>query len=295
MILLAMVLALSATAQQSVYHPFPDSNAIWNMHYTMYCFGGGIGDDYYSITFRGDTVINGTSYHRLTTPFIQSNTTGNCGGVNLGYRGAIRQDVAGRKVYFVPPAAASEQLLYDFNLQVGDTVKGYLESWATPKDIVQAIDSVLVGTSYHKRWKINSCYNIWLIEGIGSTYGLTELSPGCITDLADYSIVCFRQNGSTLYPDTTTPCELITSVPTHDQNSFQVSVYPNPSNGVFTITFADPVNVREIRLADLTGHLILDQMITSQSRITIGNLGRGTYLLQVIGQNSRIITRKIIN
>ncbi|MBK6397641.1 MAG: hypothetical protein IPF75_05100 [Bacteroidetes bacterium] len=53
-------------------------------------------------------------------------------------------------------------MLYDFNLEVGDTVHGYLGSWlfSNNLDTVTAIDSILVGNSYRKRWSICPNYDI---------------------------------------------------------------------------------------------------------------------------------------
>ncbi|MDA9312690.1 hypothetical protein OAD50_03035 [Vicingaceae bacterium] len=55
-------------------------------------------------------------------------------------------------------------------MQVGETVQGYIQSTGLQTETVQSIDSVLVGTVNHKRWTINTYYNIYFIEGIGSTY-----------------------------------------------------------------------------------------------------------------------------
>lgn len=204
---------LLAIGQTSVYHPFPDNNAVWNFHFQANCFSMGDGNDYYSINFSGDTLINSQTYHKLTTPFVETYSTGSCSGTLTGYKGAIRQDITAKKVFIVPPTETTEELLYDFNMQVGDTVKGYIATIYPPADTVISIDSVLVGSTYRKRWNINNCYNIYIIEGVGSTYGLLEISPDCMFDHADYSLTCFQQNGRPLYPDTITNCEPILSMP----------------------------------------------------------------------------------
>ncbi len=89
LLLLATLSSLCANGQTSVYHPFPDSNAVWNFHFQWYCFANGTADEYYSITISGDTIIGSQTYHKLSTPFVQSFSTGNCGGSPMGYRGAI--------------------------------------------------------------------------------------------------------------------------------------------------------------------------------------------------------------
>ncbi len=288
-----LLLKLSANCQTSFYHSFPSNNAIWNFHYSMYCFANGWGEEDYSITFSGDTLINSQTYQKLTTPFVQSSSVG-CGGNSSGYKGAIRQDTSVKKVFYVPPTDTIEQLLYDFTMEVGDTVRGYIEGFAFQPDIVQSIDSVLVGNTYRKRWNINNCYNIHFIEGIGSTYGLFERSPNCINDLPDFSLICFQQNGQSLYPDTITNCQLINSVNYFEYYSNKIDVFPNPSYGSFIIDLGN-VDIQQINISDLLGNIIIQKKVNDQPQIKIENLKTGIYILTIIDKNSKTSNTKIIN
>lgn len=181
LLVLLTLTAFSTSAQTSVYHPFPDSNACWNVNMSQgMCFMGGFSSEDYSLTFSGDTIIENQTYQKLVTPYVQISITGGCTQQNFpGYQGAIRQDIINKKVFFVPPAQSSELLLYDFTMETGDTIKGYLATFNSPPDVVAEIDSVLIGDNYRKRWSINPCYDIYLIEGVGSTFGLLKPSPGC--------------------------------------------------------------------------------------------------------------------
>ncbi len=273
---------LCVQAQTNNYHPFPDSNAVWNIHYWMACWGSEAADDHYSITFAGDTLIGGTSYHKLTTPYIEHHSTGNCSWTSLGYLGAIRRDGANRKVYFVLSPDTSGQLLYDFNLQVGDAIQGYLGNFAWPADTVREIDSVMVVNSYRKRWRINPCYNIDIIEGIGSTYGLIIPSPGCVTDLPDFTITCFQQNGETLYPDTITACGLITAANPPPPGSTDIKIYPNPVTDQLTIECPDPTIKTSICLCDVHGRNVIQEVVTQAvTIINTRHLQAGVYVLQL--------------
>ncbi len=225
---LFLFVTLAANAQTEVYFPFPDSNAVWNFHYISYGFPGEMAD--YSITMAGDTTMNNAVYHKLIVPYFHAVPP----DVLPAYKGAIRQEVANKKVFIIPPGEMAEQLLYDFNLQVGDTVRGYIERYGV-KDIVQTIDSVMVGNSYRNRWFINPSYNIYFIEGIGSTYGLVEGSPGMTIDAPDFSLICFKQDGHPLYPDTLTNCEIITSIASPSVDILSVKIFPNPGNGNISI------------------------------------------------------------
>jgi hypothetical protein len=288
-------LTIAMNAQTSVYHSFPDSAAVWNIHYQAYCFINGDGNDYYSITFSNDTSIGGQTYHKLITPFVQSFSTGTCGSGRIaGYQGSIREDSLNRKVFFVPPSQSAEQLLYDFNMQVGDTVKGYLESFAYPSDTVISVDSVLVGTNYRKRWNINSCYNISIVEGIGSTYGFYQATPGCITDAPGYAITCFEEHGQTLYPAFPTNCGLITNVSAIDDLSAQIRIFPNPSAGKTTLDFGK-AHIKELQVTDVLGNVVYKRILHLQTSLEINDLKAGTYFITLTDTDNRRISRKIIS
>lgn len=215
--------------------------------------------------------------------------------ITSGYQGAIRQDTVNRTVFIIPPTTITEQLLYDFTMEVGDTVRGYIETNTNPKDVVESIDSVIVGNNYHKRWNINPNYFISIIEGIGSTYGLIEYSPGGVVDWADIDITCFQQNGVLLYPDTATNCRLITSIHPGEMNNDNFTICPNPSHGSFTVEFDKLMNIEEIRLTDLFGRLILKQQPGKLKKIEIGNLQDQTYILTIIDKESNATNKKIVN
>ena len=294
LLFITVLITLSSVAQKSVYYPFPESNAQWNMQLTLMGYPGPALMEFYSIIIPGDTLINGLPYHQLFIPYVVSSVKSTTTLTSDGYRGAIRQDVLNRKVYIIPPDANTEQLLYDFAMQVGDTVRGYIETNLTTKDVVVSIDSVLVGADYRKRWEINSGYNIYFIEGVGSTYGLIEDSPGGVVDWADISTTCFSQNGNTLYPGTSVNCDLITSTESIGKKIDPVRVYPNPSNSSFTVEFDKSISVQEIRLSDLFGKIIFQQQTSNLTKITIDNLQSGTYILTFIDKDNNTTNKKLV-
>lgn len=292
-----LLTALGVKSQTPVYHPLPDSNACWNIEMSQgMCFLGGWSVEKYSIFISGDTVINGQSYHKLFTPFVKfENYSGYCQQQNFpGYRGAFRQDIPGKRVFFVAPALSDEQLLYDFSLQVGDTVRGYLQQAFGSADVVTEIDSVLVGDSYRKRWLINPCYNIHLIEGVGSTYGLLQPSPGCATDMAGYEINCFNLDGESVYPETSTECLLITSTNSQYSDIEAVRIFPNPSNGSFTVGLPKPENIHEIRIHDMAGNLVFQKQTGNDDSFVVSGLNRGTYIMTIVDKDNRTASSKMI-
>ena len=276
-------------AQIETYHQFPDSNALWNIVREDY--GWPVNSiEHYSIEIIGDTIINGSLYQKLFTPYIQPFDQS---AVSLGYNGAIREDTINKKVFIIPPSESSEQLLYDFTMQVGDTVQGYIETYSDPKDTVISVDSILVGNNYRKRWNINAEYDISLIEGIGSTYGLIEKSPGQLIDCPNFWIICFKQNGMTIFPDTLTNCDLITSINNINKKKFVV-IYPNPSNGFLTIEFENYSLVKKIIITDLTGKTVISRENLNELKMEIF-LPAGVYLLEVVCTDMKQILKKILS
>lgn len=293
-----LFISLFTNAQTSVYHTFPGVNAFWNFSESYYCWTGipGSVSKSYSITIANDTVIGSQNYRKLFTPFLKTDSTG-CSGAYITYniyKGCIREDTSAKKVFYVQPLLSTEELLYDFNLQVGDTILGVLEAMGFEKDTVISIDSVLTagtGGSWHKRWFINSGYNIYFIEGIGSTYGLIEYSPGNCPDAMERDILCM--NGSSFIYPNITDCDAITSVNyIPEENSLHI--FPNPSAGSFTIKFEN-TSFAEIILCDILGNNILQQSIHGQSTYVLQELNSGIYILSLVDKENRKINMKIVS
>lgn len=277
---------LLVKGQTNIYHTFPDSNTVWNFHFRFVPVGGNGSESDYSISFSGDTIISRQTYHKLKSA--------------SNYEGAIREDVGEKKVYFIHPTDSTEKLLYDFNMQVGDTVQGYIQTLGLDaNDVVISIDSVLIGSTYRKRWHINNCYNIYFIEGIGSTYGLIEQSPGCATDLFDYSLICFKQDGQTLYPDTSTTCNLITGI---DETPNQIGVstiglYPNPAQDQLNISIGQGKSIQSIRLYDLMGReqtIEIEQRDRNNYSLHIRTIPKGIYIINIILENGKNMSKKVL-
>ena len=283
-------------AQTSIYHPMPDSNAVWNIYFDYaFCMTKA----FYSITIAGDTLISGQNYHKLNTPYVKVVTAG-CWSMipTVGYKGAYREDKANKKVFFVPPFSSSEQLLYDFNMQVGDTVKGYFQNPSIPSvDIVQAMDSVLVAAKYHKRWKINSCYTIYFIEGVGSTYGLINKSPACLTDQPFFTLDCFSKDGLPAYPYSATGCALITSSPDgpEDHNT-HVEISPNPFFSETILKSGNMLVNADLVIYNSFGQAVqeMNSLSGQEVRLYRGNLPGGLYFVRLIQNNISIAAAKFI-
>lgn len=126
-------------------------------------------------------------------------------------RGSIREDTLTKQVFF--GWNADEGLIYDFSLEIGDTV--HVENLYFNHDIYPlvcgSIDQVNINGEMKKRFflfsTLSSARNsydpdeIW-IEGIGSNFGILHSGFGTIMGAGGtISMLCCNQNGNTIYMD----------------------------------------------------------------------------------------------
>jgi hypothetical protein len=120
---LLLFMLKKADGQTNIYHPFPDSSALWNETSSWYNPPGWEYNPQIEF-FGGDTIILTTHYKKIMASGYDSYPSLSqtcCNYVNL-YLGAMRQDTAHKKIYFCKATTTKDTLLYDFNLQVGDTI-----------------------------------------------------------------------------------------------------------------------------------------------------------------------------
>ncbi len=286
-------------AQTNVYHPFPDSNAVWNETYGYLDQS----DPYLNWIYNphiyfiaGDTIISNKHYQRVLSSGYENHVMGNCCYYYSKYVGAIRQDSIHKKVYYCN-AYSTDTLLYDFNLQIGDTLPiSYINNNNQGKNFVSSIDSILIGTSYRKQYHISN-YDVnidsnyvYLIEGIGSTFGLIyQLTPPFENG---NTLNCFGQNNVTLYTNPNGNCDLTLNIKTLNVQNSSFQIFPNPNNGSFTI---EPSNSTKqtLQIFDINGKMLLSQPITGKTTIDVTNLAEGVYNLSLLS-NEGIINKRLI-
>ena len=139
--------------QTNKYHQFSTDNAVWNFNYKSSCFAPPYGavEYNYSINMSGDTTINSLIYHKIYVPHIEMISTcgSGAGVITTGYKGAIREDTTVKIVYIIPSSSSSEEILYDFTMQIGDTASGITQ--CSSPNTINLVDSVLVGNGYRNR------------------------------------------------------------------------------------------------------------------------------------------------
>ena len=105
----------------------------------------------------------------------------------------------------------------------------------------------------------------------------------------------YVQNVQNYYNTNTTPCGSTFGSGIKQvagSNSLQVSIYPNPSTGNFTIeTGSDSKQI--ITMHDVTGKIVLNQTINGKTTIDAGYLNEGVYNISVIS-NEGVVNKKMV-
>ncbi|HRO97775.1 MAG TPA: T9SS type A sorting domain-containing protein [Ferruginibacter sp.] len=226
----------SASAQ---FPNFPDSNAFWRMDVMdqpglIYQFG------YHLKAENNDTLINGIWYNSLWN---------GAEGEGGSFAGGFRENEVGQ-VFYYHPNSNTEYLLYDFNVETGDTVEVFTGDPASNVILeVLRIVSVTVlvnnnGTPYRQigilpLWAISpgagDSDEHW-IEGVGGTSGLFG-TTGLLSLSPNTYMGCMEHN-DTLWP-WGGPGSCNWTLGIHDvRDRFSSAASPNPSTGLFHLSQA---------------------------------------------------------
>ena len=140
-------------AQNYAYVPFVNEGKVWS-----YCNVVKVESDSYDLNysqfeFKGDTTVNSAIYKKLYMH--------NCNSGVLSYMASMREE--NQQVYAVYSGNQQEQLIYNFSLVVGDSIRSPYDDSQYFK--VTKIDTIEVGTVKRKRIKLD--FDTW-IEGIGT-------------------------------------------------------------------------------------------------------------------------------
>jgi hypothetical protein len=282
-------------SQTNIYHPFPDSNAIWIGEDQTFDGINCLINDHYNMYIDGDTTIGPFTYHKL---FQKGFTYSNCPPPGFYYfnqlRGFFRQDIPNKKAYI--NYNGIDTLAYDFNLSAGDTLPISILNFGD--NYVESVDSVLVGNSYRKMfWISNQSYTEYLrlIEGIGSDHGLLAYLVGN----GESSSVLYC-----LYEDETLQwnndlygwygCELFSSIEEQKQRS-SFTVQPNPLRTSAQINIPDIYSKVEFTMFNIYGQKVKEGVLSQESNILYkDDLPCGLYVININYHNQYICTEKVI-
>jgi hypothetical protein len=296
--ILAFLIFCNSVGWGQKYFPFPTENVTWNVFLIFSC-----NDDFPPDTFllryalHGDTIINQVAYNKLCLE------NGDKSNPKITSIGGLREDA--KKIYFIGMdfigiSTYEEFLLYDFSMQVDDTVKH--DNHGVFYSVIKEIDSIKIGEEYRKRYKVDNHWfyhnpDYW-VEGIGSIQnGLL----GHITNIptCGYSYwenICFIENSKVMYLNPSFaecyPDNLMKSI--DDWNiKPKIEIFPNPITREININNIHPGSKLQVKIIDILGRIVTQKELSSTDNvIQISN--RGSLIILITNNKGQIIESKLI-
>ncbi len=238
---------------------------------------------------NGDTILEGSFYHKLYEyKFVQQY------GVRpystLDYCGAIINDTVNRTVILRLAGWTMPFVIYNFNLEVGDTIKegyGSDEHYFEPF-VVEEIDSVEMCGRYHKRF-ITDKDHPWgihaFIEGIGHSFGF--INPILDPFEEDTHLSCYTEKDN----NNCSECNLLMFDRLVNFNE-EVRLYPNPSSCFFVIECED--EIESIEIYSIAGIVVFQSSNVKSGTPIRSNIQGGIYNVKVRLYGGGEVARKII-
>jgi len=281
----------SFNAQSQSYYPIIETNKYWdqsNSSANDSCF---FLPNAYRYEFTSDdTVINGGYAYRFTKahPLFGEGDSGLIcppfrADTNSYLFAWLREDTSTRKVYVYSQISnPTDQLLYDFNLNIGDT----LHSDYASQGSILVLDTIQMVTLQNGEIRKQYIFNqpwISYIEGIGGVRGL--FLPLNTPQPFTTTLYCVKKSGINLWGSL---CSTVFLGISKDMN-ISCKVFPNP--------FYDELNIRienskltkqiEFEIFDLNGTTVFtNELQNPNTSFSLSKLTSGFYIYRIKMESS---------
>lgn len=277
---------------------FPKDSMEWSISFTDFNLppNGGYITKTYHFALYGDTSIQNFEYSKLYKDTISLDSIFIFSHSQL--IGFIREDLS--KKVFLRDIDSTERLIFDFSLQVGDTL-----STLYPNGIVTGIDSLLIGNSYRKHFSIDPGLALWpleYVEGVGYLRGQGVLSNWLYLNIGihkSFQLLCLKDKGTIIYK--TGSCYLDestvqTGINKLTQINSKVIIYPNPFSSSTIVSTKIELKNGDLIIYDVIGQEIKRIKNIHGQHIIINRDGltSGIYYYQLTEGNKVISTGKLI-
>ncbi len=312
LLLIVLTSAVFGQSVPDVYHRFEDS-AVWRVDYEYFNpFQFPCSIDYsFQYYFDGDTTINSRLHKKLYRSFVQTDTVSCVDLTGLwadapisGYMGALFEDSVLNKTYFVFENSSVDSLLFDYNMVVGDTLKGCLpnnEALYYDTVTVTSVDSVQINNGYRKRWIFSAANLPWneepfIIQGVGSNVGLFDPISTYAFDFTSRYLICYFEGEDVVFStghDSTQGCSLVTVSDIPEASI--ISVYPNPTTGRVRLDFGKTTTDLTLQVMTRLGLLIHSEPVNGIQYTDIElPETNGLYFIHLLSSDGKRSTLKVI-
>ena len=237
--------------------------------------------DFHEFHYQGETVnIAGIEY---TTIYVDSEVNGNY------LDGAFRNE--DNQVYYCKwngSSYDSEELLYDYDLEIGDF---FLDESEHPMQVTET--ATIIDQNGVSRKKITFSFTglpdditeFW-IEGIGSNrgfmhVGLWEADHDSEGEM--YYLLCYHVDNDVIYvnPEYNT-CDIDDIEENMAENG--IEVYPNPAKDFVKILNDNNLNIKNIEIVDIFGRTVISTEKCED--IDVSELPEGQYFVKITGEST---------
>lgn len=282
-------------AQDDEYYPILNENLSWQIRY----FAGfeelpsGAGHFF----LGSDTVIGGHLYSRLLghptyatddSPYPNYITDPS---LTLETNLFMREDVESRTVYMYDIEDSLDKLMYDFSLEVGDTL---FSEFSQGEFVITQVDTITLLNGEHRKM-FYSNVGVPYIESIGGINGIQEqiwypLSGGFS------SLECVRIGSELIWSEGASG-SCIGFLSTNDRTSLEqtVSLFPNPAIEEIWLEIENLKGSINYQVIDFLGKKWDEGRIVHPSQtIDISTLPVGVYLIQLSNIQGIVSSKKIV-
>jgi len=275
-----LIMGSSLFGQQFV----TDQNS-WNVMSTLYPEGGTT--EIYKM--EGDTVIDSRSYVKIWASLDSLET--------WQPKGFLRQDSL--VVWYRSPDDTTDYLLYDFNLNTGDSasiVNVFCEPGQTINVYVQSSDSVeYSGVKYKRLHLVDEMgFEDYWLNGIGSLSGPLYSMYGSLIVCPEWDLLCFHHADTLVYQNENENSCWVVGIDEYKQ--VEASLKPNPVEKGEPFNIETTGKINNITLYDASGRLIktVHPVNRENALIQTTDLKRGFYLLKIATEKKRVGTCKLL-
>lgn len=307
-ILILLLISFFSETRTQTYFPFQTDTAQWNVD--SY---DGSRDRSYQYTYfyfiNGDTIIDTIQYSKIYRSKAAYDTI--IDTIGAYYQGGLRED-NNKHIYFKPGEmwqyfslncgtdymSIDELLLYRFDITVGDTFRLNQYSSNSFLHTVLNIDSILIGSEYRKRYKIQSdnyaLFNDYWIEGLGSQF--SPFGPFCYFFEGWDRLLCYRDPNTNYVGHYNEEEECIGYVVGNVESLIhKINIYPNPAKSIVNIETYNKEKIININIYNLFGQLVFNKnrIDIAINQVDISSLQHGLYIIE-IKLNNLLIRQKLI-
>ena len=157
-------------------------------------------------------------------------------------------------------------------------------TWSVPSTTAQIQMGVTAELLGYNVYRDNDKINAVVVEV--AEYNDPEPTIGS----HDYFVTAVYDSGES------DPSNIVSIVVTDINNvvANSVKLYPNPTEGIFTVEYVGEVTV-DISIIDITGKEVYNNKVNKTSQVNISYLGKGLYFVRLLDDSSKtILTKKLI-